>query len=260
MVDKKEYKKQYYIDNREKLNKYMKKYYERNKEKIYKQHKIWIKNNSKKIQKISERYRGNNRENLKEKQAQYRKNNSEKIKESNKRYRRENQEKIKKAKKIWAENNSEKIREYYENNSEHIKECQKYWKKNNREKIREYFNNRYRIDTKFNLNNRMRGAIKRSLKSNKNGRHWEDLVGYTLIDLIKHLKKTMPEGYDWNDFLEGKLHIDHIIPIDAFNFDKPEHIDFKRCWALSNLQLLPAKENRSKHDKLYKPFQPALMI
>jgi len=70
----------------------------------------------------------------------------------------------------------------------------------------------------------------------------------------------MPKGYCWQDFLEGKLHIDHKIPISAFNFTKSEHIDFKRCWALSNLQLLPARENIIKSNHLSKPFQPALKI
>ena len=65
---------------------------------------------------------------------------------------------------------------------------------------------------------------------------------------------------NWQDFMEGKLHIDHIIPISAFNFTKPEHINFKRCWGLSNLRLLPAKENRIKKDKIIKPFQLALQI
>jgi len=103
-------------------------------------------------------------------------------------------------------------------------------------------------------------AIWLSLKGNKAGKHWENLVGYTLKDLVKHLKKTMPKGYNWKDVLNGKLHIDHIIPKSVFNFTKPRHIDFQNCWALSNLQLLPARENMLKHDKLTKPFQPALML
>ena len=106
----------------------------------------------------------------------------------------------------------------------------------------------------------MKRAIKRSLRSNKAGYHWESLVDYNLTDLIKHLKKTMPEGFTWKDFLSGELHIDHIIPVVAFNFTRAEHIDFKRCWALSNLRLLPAQENLIKGVKLDRPFQPALRI
>ena len=108
------------------------------------------------------------------------------------------------------------------------------------------------------LNRRMRKAIWYSLHHNKNSRHWESLVDYSWNSLRKHLKSTMPEGYIWNDYLKGKLHLDHIDPISAFNFAKPEHGDFKRCWALSNLRLLPAKKNIAKKNKLVRPFQPAL--
>ena len=62
----------------------------------------------------------------------------------------------------------------------------------------------------------------------------------------------------WGNY--GDWHIDHKIPISAFNFTKPEHEDFKRCWALSNLQPLWAKDNISKNAKLEKHFQPSLAI
>ena len=106
----------------------------------------------------------------------------------------------------------------------------------------------------------MKIAINRALKGNKNGRHWEILVGYTLNNLMKRLKKTVPKGCTWQDFLEGKLVIDHKIPKSIFNFSKSEHIDFKRCWALKNLQLLPAEENWKKSNKLEKAFQLGLKI
>ena len=163
------------------------------------------------------------------------------------------------------------------------KEYSREWYKKNREKILEqkviygkqyYIENRdkivkrttqhntmmYKTNPKYNLKTRISVAINMSLKGNKNGYHWEDLVGYKLINLVKRLKNTMPKGYTWDNFIGGDLHIDHIIPISAFNFAKPEHIDFKRCWALENLRLLPAEENLIKHNKLYKPFQPALAI
>ena len=117
-----------------------------------------------------------------------------------------------------------------------------------------------KTDLKFNLNARIRSAIRLSLKGNKPIGHWEYFVEYTLNDLIKRLEETMPKGYTWQNLLIGELHVDHIIPISAFNFIKPEHTDFKRCWALSNLRLLPAKENLIKGDKLDRPFQPALKI
>lgn len=205
----------------------------------------------------------------------YRKNNSEKIKE----YYIKNKEKILKRIKQWQQNNPEKVREYdrkyCESNLDKIKEKNIWYRKNNRKKIRErsglwaknnpetrrnYENNKYNTDLKYNLSCKIRRAINHSLKDNKNGKHWETLVGYTLEDLIKHLKRTIPKGYCWQDYIEGKLQVDHKIPISVFNFDNPNQVDFKKCWALSNLQLLPKSENRIKRNKLSKPFQPALAI
>jgi len=138
------------------------------------------------------------------------------------------------------------------------------WRKDNSEKVKEYINqyrkNKNRTDLKCNLNDKMRKAIYYSIRGNKNNRSWVTFIDYTANDLIKHLQKSMPNGYTWQDYMQGKLHIDHKIPISVFNFAKPEHPDFKKCWALKNLRLLPARENLIKGSKLSKPFQPALKI
>ena len=126
--------------------------------------------------------------------------------------------------------------------------------------------NQRRGTLKYRLNSKMSLSIRYSLQRKskcpypKGGRHWEDLVGYTAKQLKRHLEKTMPIGYSWKDFFNGKLHLDHIIPISAFNFSRPEHEDFKRCWALGNLQLLSASENLRKRAKLTKPFQLTILF
>ena len=111
-------------------------------------------------------------------------------------------------------------------------------------------------DIKFRLRNRMSSNIRHSLDTKKNGRHWETLVGYTVKNLIKHIEKQFTNGMTWANY--GEWHIDHIIPIRGFHFTSPDDIDFKRYWALSNLQPLWAKDNLSKASKLLKPFQPTL--
>ena len=183
----------------------------------------------------------------------YRENNKEKLLKDIKEYRKNNKEKILKCKK-----------QYYQKNKDHLDECIKQWRKSNSEHINKYAKEwrreKYKTDLKYNISNKMKSNIYQSISKNKAGRHWENLVGYTLENLIRRLKETMPLGYTWEDFLKGRLHIDHKIPISVFNFTRPEHIDFRRCWALENLRLLPAKENRIKKDKLTKPFQPALAI
>ncbi|MBA7582195.1 hypothetical protein ES708_24115 [subsurface metagenome] len=116
-----------------------------------------------------------------------------------------------------------------------------------------------RTDLKFNLNHNISKAIGKTLKNNKNSKIYR-IFEYTKNDLMEQLKHTIPKGYAWQDYLDGRLQMDHIIPISAFNFTKHEHIDFKRCWALSNLRLVTPKENSIKGAKLNRPFQPALAI
>jgi len=215
-----------------------KEYYIKNRKKILERNNQWRKDNPKKRKEQIKRYRKKYPKKEKDRQKRYRIKHSEEIKRKEQAYRERNRIKINLRSKIWRKNNPEKVRKY--NNK---------WSKNRR-----------KTNLKYNLNKRMSRSISLSLRNNKNGKHWEDLVEYTSNDLIKRLKKTMPEGYNWSDYMQGKLHIDHIIPISAFNFDCSENPDFKNCWALSNLQLLPAKENLIKSNKLNKPFQPALKI
>jgi hypothetical protein len=248
------------------IKEYQKKYRKEHKEYM----KEWQKNNKKYILEYRRKYQKDNKEEAKKYYIAHRDNILERIMQ----YKKNNPDKVKMLKRQWYENNIEgerrKSRERGKiakeqgkrrpGNPEAIKRYRKKWEKNNPRYHKEYANNKYKIDLRFNLNCKIKTSITNSLKNNKNGRHWEDLVGYILSDLMKHLKRTMPESYTWDDYIQGKLHIDHIIPISVFNFTKSEHIDFKRCWALGNLRLLPAEENYKKHNKLTKPFQPALKI
>ena len=114
---------------------------------------------------------------------------------------------------------------------------------------------------KYRLNYRISCLIRNGLRNgSKANRKWCDLVGYDINQLKRRLQDTMPKGFSWDDFLNGELEIDHKIPISAFNFSTPEHIDFKRCWALENLQLLPKKENREKWNKINVSFQTCLEV
>lgn len=168
----------------------------------------------------------------------------------------ENRKRKNEINKKWRDRNKEYCskygKQYRKDNPEKIKESS--------EKYKSCLSKRYRENLKFNIDSKMRSMINESLKGNKSGWYWEKLVGYTLRDIVKHLKSTMPEGYSWQDYINGKLQIDHIIPISIFNYSKVEHPDFKRCWALENLRLLTVIENKAKSNKLTKSFQPALVI
>jgi hypothetical protein len=108
------------------------------------------------------------------------------------------------------------------------------------------------------INKNLGAAISRSLqRGTRLGRTRESVVGYTLLQLKEHLEARFKRGMTWGNY--GEWHIDHIIPIAAFNFTTPDCIDFKRCWSLENLQPLWKIENAIKSNKLDRPFQPSLL-
>ena len=96
----------------------------------------------------------------------------------------------------------------------------------------------------------MYSLIRQCILKNKSGWSWETYVGYTLKDLVSQLKNALPEGYNWQDYLEGKLELDHIIPISAFNYSEFTDYEFQECWALENLRLITPKENHLKGSKI----------
>lgn len=168
-------------------------------------------------------------------------------------------------KRRWNANNKESVRasclKYREKNKERVRQLTKIWRENNPEKAKEGV--RKRDQRKMNtpkgiLNMRMASAIRISLHGSKAGRAWESLVGYTLDDLKHYLEKYFLPGMSWENM--GQWHIDHQIPLSAFNFISPDDIDFKRCWSLKNLRPLWAKDNLSKGDRVGRPFQPSLLI
>ncbi len=109
------------------------------------------------------------------------------------------------------------------------------------------------------LHTRISRAISRTLKGAKAGRSWGNMVSYTTEQLKRHLEKQFTMGMSWENY--GPFwHVDHKIPVAAFNFNNSDDIDFQRCWSLGNLQPLKAKDNYVKGAKLDKPFQPSLQI
>lgn len=114
-----------------------------------------------------------------------------------------------------------------------------------RAKANEYTKERYRTDLSRNVTVRMRSAIHQALKGRKNGRKWEDLVGYTCADLVRHLERQFIKGMSWSNM--GEWHIDHIVPKSSFNYTDETCSEFKACWALTNLRPLWRDDNQSKH-------------
>ena len=168
--------------------------------------------------------------------------------------------------------NSEKgkatIKTNYERNKEHRKEYHreyskqwgrtavgkasnkkgrdKYYYKNleaSRKRGREWYYKR-KQNVEYRIHDAVSSNIYDALKDQKNGRSWETLVGYSLRKLMLHLATLFQPGMNWDNF--GKWHIDHARPRSSFHFSSAEDPEFKKCWALENLQPLWAEENMKK--------------
>lgn len=125
-----------------------------------------------------------------------------------------------------------------------------------------WWKHKYDNDSEFNAQQKMRARLRKLTKGDsevarllasyaKSGRWtsgWSDLLGYDLKTLTDHLRRMVPKGKTWQDFLAGRLQIDHIIPRSSFDVGTLDGI--KACWCLSNLQLLSQKDNLKKRDKV----------
>lgn len=187
---------------------------------------------------------------------EYYKKNKEYINERNRKYTKE-----------WYRNNAESQRElarqryknniekekarrikYRETHLEYFKEYNKKWRENNPKYSGTWTKNRRDKDPKFRLSKNISREIRKAIDINKNGRRWEDLLGYTLCDLVAHLEKQFKDDMSWGNY--GKWHMDHVKPIDSFDFTSYNDPQFKECWSLANLQPLWAEENMKKSNKL----------
>jgi len=219
-----------------------------NKERINTYAKAYRKKNKKKIKECNKLYRRKNKDKIKERWKEYSENNKEKILEKGKKHHEKNKEKINKKK-----------REKYQKNPYKKREKNKKWYENNKKEINkkrtEKRKARYHKDISYKLNMLISNNIRSCLRGGKNGRHWEDLVGYTLKELMNHLKSLWEPWMNWDNYGNPNgdhtncWHIDHVIPQSLFKFDSYEDEEFKLCWCLNNLQPKEGKANISKQNK-----------
>jgi HNH endonuclease. len=170
-------------------------------------------------------------------------------------YRKDHSEHLKRYIKAWNIVNKEKLIKYRKENRTKRQEHQRQWRdQNGRAKELDKRKN----SVSYRLHNTLSKNLSRSLKTGKGGRKTFDLLGFNVDQLRSHLEKQFESGMSWENY--GEWHIDHIIPVKAFNFERTEDFDFKQCWALKNLRPLWAVANISKGAKLDRPFQPSLTI
>ncbi len=116
-----------------------------------------------------------------------------------------------------------------------------------REYIRKYERQRRKTDPVFAINTRMRAMVGNVLRGEKNGRSWREIVGYGPEELMAHIERQFTGNMGWDN--RNLWHIDHIVPLSAFEFTTTECDGFKAAWAITNLRPLWSKENLKKSNK-----------
>lgn len=196
--------------------------YQANKERILATQKLYYERNKQRIAEQGREYRARNQEAIRARRARYKEQSHNNILESNRRnYRR-----LKAAGRQyeWRDANREKAREY------HREYCKK-WLSSGKRRVC----------------HTIAVLMGRSLRRGKDGYSWEKLVGYRRAELVRHIERQFIKGMSWDNF--GEWHIDHILPVAMFDFERPEDDGFKACWALTNLRPFWGIENMSKGDK-----------
>ena len=155
----------------------------------------------------------------------------------------ETKERLKKNHKKWSENKRDYLNQYH-----------KEYREKNIDKIREvkrnYERTRKANDPLYKLVANFRTAIWTVLKENNMDKygHYFEILQYSPEELSIHLENQFTEGMTWENY--GEWHVDHKLPITAFNFQEIGDNEFMRCWGLDNLQPMWADENIRKSNKI----------
>lgn len=234
-LEKIEKRKEYYKNNKEKINNKAKKYYEINKEKISERHKEYYENNK---NQIKEYLKINNHYISKQNKDRYQ-INKEKINEYSKEYYKNNKKKI-----------SDKSKEYNKINKEKNSKREKKYRKNNKEKInnrrKQQYKNRKEIDPLYKLRCNIGSLILLNIKKQgytKKSKTFE-ILGCTFEEFKQHLERQFTKGMNWEN--QGKWHLDHIYPVSLAK-DEQELI---RLNHYTNFQPMWAKDNINKGNKI----------
>lgn len=151
--------------------------------------------------------------------------------------------------KTWvAETDFYKSKQSKDGLSSRCKFCQQKYDKEHKEQIAErqkQYRQKQIENPSFRLSEQISASIRKAIKSNKAGHHWEDLVPYNLQQLREHLESQFTPEMTWDNM--GKYwEIDHIIPQNLFNFVTYTDKDFQICWSLANLRPLYWLANRQR--------------
>ena len=145
----------------------------------------------------------------------------------------------------------------------YCKECMVSYRKENADKLKKYFKEygevnrkkisarslrRYQNNIQANLATTLRNRFNRAVKSEwKKGSAVRDL-GCTITEFKIYLESKFQDGMSWENKGRGGWHIDHMIPLSAFDLTDREQV--KEACHYKNLQPLWEVDNLIKGNNI----------
>ena len=165
--------------------------------------------------------------------------------------------------KLQKERRRPRERALYEANKDLRAHQARQWYAENKDRMREfsrkYYHEVIKKTPRLLLSKRSKSAIRKSIRGHNSPQGWRSALHFTPDQLRAHLEKQLLPGMSWENY--GTVwHIDHIIPVAAFNITSVDDFDFRRCWCLSNLRPLWKADNLRKGRKLPFVVQAALPL
>lgn len=171
-------------------------------------------------------YRQENRERYLTVQRAYRK--SDKYKEVRRKYER-------------SDNGKASRNKYRSNSPHHIEWRKAYRRTTERKQQRKLYSEQPHIKIRDTIRNRLRSALKGNYKKGMG----VDNLGCSISEFQLYLQGLFKEGMSWSN--HGEWHIDHIVPLSAFNLLDEEQV--KIACHYKNMQPLWWYDNLKKADK-----------
>lgn len=139
------------------------------------------------------------------------------------------------------------------------KKCRHLIAKEHRKKtgyIKHYVKQRRETDLNYKISQALRCRVYQAIKNTGTFKRssLRKLLGCDISDVRLHIEKQFSEGMTWENHgrigsdCVNKWHIDHIIPVSAFDLTKEG--EQEKCFHYTNLQPLWEKDNLEKRAKL----------
>lgn len=132
------------------------------------------------------------------------------------------------------------------------------WQEENRDRHREWSRNRRKVrlasDPEFKaaiaMRRRFDMALRNQVYDGWNIRSGESvrLLGCTMAEFVAYIESLWSDGMTWENWTRDGWHIDHIIPLSAFDLSDEEQV--KAACHYTNLRPLWAKDNLRKGAKV----------